>query len=274
MARPTHPVTIGELEIEAMSELEAAFLPSDVDQYFAEGLELRPGDVVLDVGANVGAFAVAARQHAGGDVDLYGFEPVPEVHAILERNLARHLGARGRALRFAVGRATGEVELTYYPYMTLLSSVLRGDADHDTEAARLSRTLHTMIAEGRIFGPLRALPSDFLEALVDGHVAQALQRKACVARVVPLSSVLRDHALERVDLLKIDVEGAELDVLDGVDDAQWPGIRQVVLEVERFADRAPEARARLEAHGFTVAAVQDDVQQAGDFGLVFGTRSG
>ncbi len=34
-----------------------------------------------------------------------------------------------------------------------------------------------------------------------------------------------------MDLLKVDVEGAELDVLRGVDPQDWARIRQVVVEV-------------------------------------------
>lgn len=42
-----------------------------------------------------------------------------------------------------------------------------------------------------------------------------------------LSQVLAQQRLQRVDLLKIDVEGAELDVLRGVQPADWPRIQQV-----------------------------------------------
>ena len=42
-----------------------------------------------------------------------------------------------------------------------------------------------------------------------------------------VSALIGEHSLERVDLLKIDVEGAELDVLRGIDQKDWPTIRQV-----------------------------------------------
>ena len=43
-----------------------------------------------------------------------------------------------------------------------------------------------------------------------------------------LSGVIRKEQLRHIDLLKIDVEGAELDVLRGVDAEHWPRIRQVL----------------------------------------------
>ncbi len=57
--------------------------------------------------------------------------------------------------------------------------------------------------------------------------------------------------MQRVALLKIDVEGAELDVLRGVDPLDWPRIQQVSMELESAA-HAAEASELLSAVGFTV----------------------
>lgn len=46
-----------------------------------------------------------------------------------------------------------------------------------------------------------------------------------------VSSLMREQGLARVDLLKVDVERAELEVLQGVAPADWPRVRQVVAEV-------------------------------------------
>jgi hypothetical protein len=46
-----------------------------------------------------------------------------------------------------------------------------------------------------------------------------------------LSSVLDERGIDRVDLLKIDVQRAELDVLRGIDDRHWGMVRQVAMEV-------------------------------------------
>ena len=41
-----------------------------------------------------------------------------------------------------------------------------------------------------------------------------------------VSALMAEHDLERIDLLKIDVEGAELDVLRGIRPEDWPRICQ------------------------------------------------
>jgi hypothetical protein len=68
---------------------------------------------------------------------------------------------------------------------------------------------------------------------------------------------MREHGIDRIDLLKIDAEGAELPVLEGIDEDDWPRIRQVTLEAhgEELADRV---RALLEGKGFDVNVEEDD----------------
>jgi hypothetical protein len=46
-----------------------------------------------------------------------------------------------------------------------------------------------------------------------------------------VSALISSRSLGRIDLLKIDVERAELDVLSGVLPHHWPLIRQVAMEV-------------------------------------------
>lgn len=54
-------------------------------EYAEPGFDVRPGDRIVDCGANVGAFAVWAA-NAGGAVDAY--EPHPTTFGWLERNTA------------------------------------------------------------------------------------------------------------------------------------------------------------------------------------------
>ncbi|WP_123602172.1 FkbM family methyltransferase [Micromonospora sp. Llam0] len=53
-----------------------------------------------------------------------------------------------------------------------------------------------------------------------------------------------------VHLMKIDVEGTELNVLAGVDDRQWTRVDNIVLEVQDSADRLARTLAVLASHGF------------------------
>jgi hypothetical protein len=65
-----------------------------------------------------------------------------------------------------------------------------------------------------------------------------------------VSQIIRESSVEAIDLLKIDVEGAELAVLRGIDADDWPKIRAIVAEVHDFDGRVETIRAMLESEGF------------------------
>jgi hypothetical protein len=51
--------------------------------------------------------------------------------------------------------------------------------------------------------------------------------------------MIRTLKIQRIDLLKIDVEGAEMDVLTGIEEEHWPAIQMISMEV------APANKAKL-----------------------------
>lgn len=266
-------------ELECINALEAVFLSGDVEQYFAHGITLSPGATVLDVGANIGVFSVRVLERLGGDATVYAFEPLPPIHAVLARNVERAFPGRVRALNYGLGSRDEELEFTFFPLLTVLSSTRRTagpGSDLETEKKRLADTVLAMIREGRLFPNLRFLPEEFVNAMVESHIASALKHEVHPARVRRFSSALASEKVDgAIDLLKIDVEGAELEVLGGIDDADWLRVRQIVLEVEHFRSRAPLVRELLAGRGFSVHAEQDSAQIAGDFGLVYGrSRAG
>ena len=72
-----------------------------------------------------------------------------------------------------------------------------------------------------------------------------------VAQVRTLSSVIQEQGIIGVDYLKIDVEGNELSVLEGIEELHWPVIRQVVIEThnEQLREQVFEY---LACHSFEV----------------------
>ncbi len=56
----------------------------------SHGIELRPGDVVVDVGAHVGTFAVQAAEAVGSGGKVIALEPTPQTFACLSANAAGH----------------------------------------------------------------------------------------------------------------------------------------------------------------------------------------
>ncbi len=70
---------------------------------------LRPGDVMFDIGANVGLYSVLASKLAGASV--VAFEPIPANHLRLLDNIGlNHVWDKVRVERVGLGREPGEIQ--------------------------------------------------------------------------------------------------------------------------------------------------------------------
>ena len=81
------------------------------------------------------------------------------------------------------------------------------------------------------------------------HLRTGAVTVQCELRTV--SSVIDEYDLERVDLLKVDCEGAELDVLLGITNEHWPRISKVIAEVHDTDDRLCQVTELLKSKGLT-----------------------
>ena len=80
-------------------------------------------------------------------------------------------------------------------------------------------------------------------------------------------------SLREIALLKLDVEGAELDALRGLGDADWSRVRQVVVEAHDGGEgRVAALEALLRARGFEVRCVPSRHAPATDW-MLYARRS-
>ena len=220
--------------------------------YLQHGIELRDGDCVFDVGANIGLASVFFHRERKA-IRVFAFEPSPVAVECLKANIELH-GVDARVFECGLSRASGMAEFTFYPGNTVMSG-FHADPERDRQTTRTY-----MVNSG-----------------VAPHAADRfsglLFRKLTVERPLrSLSEILEAEGVERIDLLKIDVERSERDVLAGVRPEHWLRIRQVVLEVYDDAGGLEHVRGLLEGHAFQVEVEQDPLLQGTTVYQVFARR--
>src|SRR5262249_22590908 len=94
------------------------------------------------------------------------------------------------------------------------------------------------------------------DEVVDELLEARLESQEYTCQLRTVSEIIEENGLERIDLLKIDVEKAEHDVLKGIEDGDWPKIRQLVIEAHDVSGRLGEIVALLEARGYEVSYEQ------------------
>ncbi|HEU0078950.1 MAG TPA: MupA/Atu3671 family FMN-dependent luciferase-like monooxygenase, partial [Longimicrobiaceae bacterium] len=203
--------------------------------YLRHGIELEAGARVVDVGSNIGMFTLFAHTVAPG-VRTWSFEPIPDTFAALRANTALY-GLDARVFDVGLADAEGTAEFTFYPGSSGLSG-------RDADPARDRET-----ARSAIRGWAREGGSGPGAEEVDAFLDERFRAETHVRPLRTLSSVIREEGIERIDLLKVDVEKSEYDVLLGVEDEHWPRIRQVAMEVDTD-ELLERVTALLGRHGF------------------------
>ncbi|MFK7944823.1 MAG: FkbM family methyltransferase [Paracoccaceae bacterium] len=118
--------------------------------YLQHGIRLGYGDVVVDIGANFGAFSVLASQIVGETGHVYAFEPNPETHARLTETIRTNDCTNVTIFNEAVGPADGTSDFFIFEKSAYASLHQGLDARTDVEAQRVtvaSRTISAVLAE-------------------------------------------------------------------------------------------------------------------------------
>ncbi len=226
--------------------------------YLRHGITIEDGDCILDVGANIGLFTVFANRLAR-DLRLIAFEPNPAAFGCLALN-AEAYGSGVRCLPIGISRENGSAELTFFEGMSLLSGFY-ADAATEREVVR-SYALQQQPASGTDAG---------FGAQIGALIEDRFTARTVHAELRTLSSVIAEEGIDRVDLLKVNVEKSELDVLMGVAPRDWARIRQAVIEVDRQAHLQPMLDL-LEHHGFDVLVEQDPALRDTELHYVYAVR--
>ncbi len=182
---------------------------SDVDDYYRQlpdGGELvdpvltglRPyvpvDAVCLDIGANIGLYTLALAALAR-EGRVLAFEPAPGSYDYLTQNVTLNRAENVETFPLAVGAASGTVDFHDIPFFTAGSFAVEGESFLTSEV----------------------LGSSFFRA-----------------PSVSVDEFVADHGLTRLDVVKVDVEGGEVSVLEGATQTLARHRPVVVLEFNSF----------------------------------------
>lgn len=157
---------------------------------------LRPGSVVLDIGAYIGQYTLLAAKYASAG-RVIALEPHPISYQRLQAHVACNRLGNVCILHQAAGQMPGR------------------------------------------------LPFALSEQASDSGFSSGWSGETIEVEVVPVDEVVRQMNLKRVDVMKVDVEGAEGQVLRGAQETLARFHPLLIVEIDRYREQAfgdaPEA---------------------------------
>jgi FkbM family methyltransferase len=173
--------------------------------YVNEFVSIVPNSIVVDVGANIGAFAIFTAQRAK---KVFAFEPEPENFRLLCSNIEVNGLQNVTPLRMAITKKKGKKD--FY------------------------------IAEEQHSGS----HSFFLQQY----------KKKIEVKTLSIMDLIKKEALAKIDFLKLDCEGSEVEIIEGLPLKAARKIEQIALEFHRVNDYCTTDRMvrKLNILGFDV----------------------
>lgn len=170
---------------------------------------LQPGMTVLDIGANVGEVTLLASKRVGIRGQVFAFEPVETIAQQLEHHIELNQLKQTHIERLALGDTNDNTRPIY------ASCGQKTDDDHN--------------GLGSLYG--------------GGDGEKPLQ----YITMTTLDNWLTDRpSIQRIDLIKIDIEGAELACLHGARDTLLRFKSSIIIEIQDFsASRAGHSSAAI-----------------------------
>lgn len=107
---------------------------------------LLPGDVVLDIGANYGLYALSMAKIVGGSGHVYAFEPASSTASYLQRSIEQNSFNQVSLIRAALSNKSGTAKLGLNDNSELNSLETSISSDGNTESVALT-TLDIQVAE-------------------------------------------------------------------------------------------------------------------------------
>lgn len=134
---------------------------------------VKPGQVIIDAGANVGAYSLPIAKHLDGQAEVHAFEPVPENYYLLSNNY----------------KLSGSPKNLFLNNVALWNKI---------------ENLEFNLSEHH---------KDNAGSFTAGKVSNTVKKLTCKA--ITLDSYALDKNLTRIDIIKMDIEGAEKFAIEG-----------------------------------------------------------
>ncbi len=236
-----HELPNGMIVIQ-QNKTETEFIYQEIFEkqtYLQHGIMLNSGDCIIDVGANIGLFSLFVSQICP-QAKIYAFEPIPAIFETLSLNRQLY-PTQIKLFNYGLSNEIKNTTFSYYPNSSLISGQF---ANFEEEKSVVKAYLETQ-------------DQQLSETEIENLLEQRLKTEQVSCQLTTLSQIIYEQNIQKIDLLKIDVEKGELDVLLGISGENWKKIQQIVIEVHDIEGRLKRITDLLNQHNYIFTVEQE-----------------
>ncbi len=198
-------------------------------EYTPEGFEIKKDDVIIDIGANIGIFSLLAAQQAHGG-KVYAIEPTGVINC-LELSAEKNALSNIKIMKVAMGADNEMLEMTTFPAFNILN---HQKGVHQPWFTRFLVFLNINLFYRKILKYAKQITE--------------------TVPTISLNTVIEQENIHKINLLKVDCEGAEYGIFRSLTDENYKKIDKISLEFHHFQKGVhyKELVDILESKGFNV----------------------
>ncbi len=195
--------------------------------YLQHGISIQDGDVIFDIGANMGIASLYFAQQAK-KLQIFTFEPVPAIFEVLKANMEKISESHTiKNYNIGLSEVAGTTEINFLPNSSGDSAIIPLDQDYKVRKM-MEHYNETVVA---FSSAAKYIPKFLRKFVVKTFVKQWQKGKKIPCQLRTLSEIIKENQIKRIDLLKIDAENYEQHVIDGIENEDWDKIQQIAMEV-------------------------------------------
>ncbi|TFG06480.1 MAG: FkbM family methyltransferase [Promethearchaeota archaeon] len=215
-------------EISYLDELTALWVYNEIfvdNEYLKHGINVKEGDFVFDVGANIGIFSRFIAKQAP-NLKIFAFEPIEPIFTVLKANV-RGLPCFIKTFNIGLAEKAKTIEFFYYPNVSADSTAVPFDLDLKVDL--YVKNYKEAVCKDKPIA--RIVPKFLRKRVVKSALKKTYRSEKVICQLKPLSDIIKENNVDQIDLLKIDAENYERQVLAGISDEHWKIIKQISIEV-------------------------------------------
>ena len=238
-------------KVYCINRKEAQMLQEHIDGYFDDYINIKENDTIIDIGANIGIFGLELSKRYNS-IQIFAFEPINNIYDVLKKNSISSQNKQFKTYNYGISDKNGEEKFQYFPNSPALSS-------SKNEIVQSKEQLLLALKGSLHHAPKKWWWANLIPKFIYPYIINNLIKNPIdiICSIKTLSHVIKENKISKIDLLKIDCEGNELNVINGITSKDWDIIKQIVMEVNDIDGRFEYINKKLINLGYSVKTTKD-----------------